>query len=134
MELPPVGHFLLCGKVSGLSRPRFLAGDPVSFHMESVPRDAMLHQRALVTKSLMAIVGSCLTASSAVWPVMEECPPDPASFHPSVPPGKVFHIIITAWILEPHRPGGQRQRRNVRTVRVNKLPDKHLDTRGGRTS
>lgn len=70
-----MGHFLLFEKVSSLSHPHFLARDPVGFHRESAPRDAMLHQRALETKSFMAIVGSCLTASSAVWPLMEECPP-----------------------------------------------------------
>lgn len=68
----------------------------------------MLHHRTLVTNCSMAIVGSCLTASSAVWQLMEECPRPPteggwvfhaaylASLHPSVPLGKIFHITITA--------------------------------------
>lgn len=56
----------------------------------------MLHQRALVTNSSLAIVGSCLTTSSAVWLLMVEWPPEGgwvfyaahlASLHPSVPLG-----------------------------------------------
>lgn len=117
-----MGCFLLCGKVNSLSHPHFLARDPVSFHRQSVARDATLHQRALVTNSSLAIVGSCLTTSSAVWLLMVEWPPEGgwvfhtahlASFYPSVPLGKLFQITITAWILEPHRPGEQRQRWNV---------------------
>lgn len=118
-------HFLLCEKVNSPSHPQFLARDPVSFHRQSVPRDAMLHQGALVTNTSMAIVCFCLTTSSAAWLLREEWPPEGGwvfhvahltSLHPSVPLGKVFHITITSWILEPHRPGGRRQRWNVRTA------------------
>lgn len=64
---------------------------------------------------------------------MEERPPEGgwilhpahlASLHPSVPPGKVFHITITAWILEPHGP-----RWNAR-AEGNKLPNKRWGTWG----
>lgn len=41
-----------------------------------------------------------------IWP-----PPTPVFLW-----GKVFHITITAWILEPYRPGGQRQGWNVWTM------------------
>lgn len=64
---------------------------------------------------------------------MEERPPEGgwilhpahlASLHPSVPPGNVFHITITAWILEPHGP-----RWNAR-AEGNKLPNKRWGTWG----